>query len=234
MSAPRISPSARGWFRITPIGSCVLACLMLTACGGKQQQTSQPPPPPPQGTLTITPSQLSFGTVGVGASATLTLDVANSGSAAVSISNVQLTGNGFSWAAGAPTLPLAIAADKSVSWSVAFAPQASGAQSGSLSIASNASDSSLNIGLAGSGAAHHAVALTWAPSASSVNGYNVYRGDGQAGTFARITTAPIANTNFSDSTVLAGQTYHYAVTAVDAQGAESSFSNQVTVTIPNL
>jgi fibronectin type 3 domain-containing protein len=43
---------------------------------------------------------------------------------------------------------------------------------------------------------------------------------------------PIAATTFTDSTVLAGQTYFYIVVAVDATGQISPPSNEALVTIP--
>jgi fibronectin type 3 domain-containing protein len=38
--------------------------------------------------------------------------------------------------------------------------------------------------------------------------------------------------SFSDSTVQSGKTYYYVTTAVDLNGAESSFSNQVQAVVP--
>jgi fibronectin type 3 domain-containing protein len=42
----------------------------------------------------------------------------------------------------------------------------------------------------------------------------------------------VAGTTFVDNTVQAGQTYYYVVTAVDASGNESVFSNEISATIP--
>ena len=41
-----------------------------------------------------------------------------------------------------------------------------------------------------------------------------------------------SSTSYSDSTVANGQAYYYVVTAVDSRNIESSYSNQVSVTIP--
>ena len=81
----------------------------------------------------------------------------------------------------------------------------------------------------------HTVALTWIASATStVTGYNVYRstvtGTGYAKVNPSLVLAPLVS--YSDATVLNGTTYFYVTTAVDASGAESIFSNEVTAAIP--
>lgn len=79
----------------------------------------------------------------------------------------------------------------------------------------------------------HSVLLKWAPSTSAVVGYNVYRATSQAGPYTRLNAAPVTSTQFRDQNVALGATYYYATTSINAQGAESSYSNLVTVTIPN-
>ena len=39
--------------------------------------------------------------------------------------------------------------------------------------------------------------------------------------------------SYTDTTVLAGETYYYVVTSVNSTGEESSYSNQASITIPN-
>jgi fibronectin type 3 domain-containing protein len=41
-----------------------------------------------------------------------------------------------------------------------------------------------------------------------------------------------ATTTYIDTTVQAGQTYYYVVTAVDSSNVESAYSNQASATIP--
>ena len=88
--------------------------------------------------------------------------------------------------------------------------------------------------LTGSGTApQHSVSLGWNTSTSSgVAGYNIYRATISTGPFTRINSALDATPYDTDSTVTAGQTYYYAVTAVSTTGSESGYSNQVQVTIP--
>ena len=143
-------------------------------------------------------------------------------------SNVEFTLSGTAY-------PLTIAAGKSVSLTAKFAPQSSGAASGKFSLASNAPNSPTVITLAGTGVAasqHHAN-LSWQASASSVAGYNVYRGTKSGGPYSKINSSINASTSFSDGSVLAGQTYYYVVTAVNSQGTESGYSAEVKVVIPS-
>jgi len=78
----------------------------------------------------------------------------------------------------------------------------------------------------------HSATLTWTASASAVAGYNVYRGTVSGGPYALVNTSLIAVETFTDTAVVAGQTYYYVTTAVDGSGNESVFSNQVTAVIP--
>jgi len=78
----------------------------------------------------------------------------------------------------------------------------------------------------------HSAALSWTPSTSAVAGYNVYRGTVSGGPYTLVNTSLIAVDTFTDSSVVAGQTYFYVTTAVDGSGNESVYSNQVTAVIP--
>jgi fibronectin type 3 domain-containing protein len=63
-------------------------------------------------------------------------------------------------------------------------------------------------------------------------GYNVYRAAQSGGPYGKLNPALDVNTTDSDLTVLGGQTYYYVVTAVDSNGLESGYSNQVQAVIP--
>jgi fibronectin type 3 domain-containing protein len=60
----------------------------------------------------------------------------------------------------------------------------------------------------------------------------VYRAPKGSTTYARLNSAAISSTKYVDNSVVAGDTYSYAVTAVDTSGVESSYSSTVSVTIP--
>lgn len=80
----------------------------------------------------------------------------------------------------------------------------------------------------------HSVTLTWVASTSAnVAGYNVYRGTISGGPYAtKVNPSLIAGLTYTDTAVLAGQTYYYVAKAVDTSGAESAPSTQVTAVIP--
>lgn len=78
----------------------------------------------------------------------------------------------------------------------------------------------------------HSVDLLWNASSSSVTGYRVYRGVVSGGPYSLLTPSLVQVMSYSDTTVLAGKTYFYVVTAVSAANVESSYSNEVTAVIP--
>jgi hypothetical protein len=74
--------------------------------------------------------------------------------------------------------------------------------------------------------------LSWrANSESDLAGYNVYRDDGQGGSFRRLASL-VPSPAYSDTDVVPGRVYTYRVTAVDSAGNESAPSETVTETGP--
>jgi fibronectin type 3 domain-containing protein len=131
-------------------------------------------------------------------------------------------------------LPKTIASGQHVSITVRFTPNASGSASGKLTLTSNADNSPNTVSLGGVGvsAGSHSADLSWNPSHDPVIGYNVYRGGTKGGPYKKTNSVLEASTNYTDSTVAAGATYYYVVTAVDADSLESAYSNEVKVVIP--
>ncbi|HXU13626.1 MAG TPA: hypothetical protein VN708_00740 [Terriglobales bacterium] len=82
-------------------------------------------------------------------------------------------------------------------------------------------------------AGQHSVDLHWIASTSPVSGYKVYRGSQHLGPYSPMNTTPTVNTNYTDSNVQSGATYYYVVTSVDAHSHESTYSNEVQVTVPS-
>jgi fibronectin type 3 domain-containing protein len=117
---------------------------------------------------------------------------------------------------------------------VTFAPAATASVTGSVTITSNASNSPTIISFTGTGVAavSHSATLTWTASTSVVIGYNVYRSTVSAGPFTKLTPSGVSAITYSDSTVQAGQTYYYVVTAVNSNNIESVYSNEVSATLP--
>jgi hypothetical protein len=165
--------------------------------------------PPPTGSatsqLSASSTSVDFGNVTVGTSTSQLVTLTDTGSANVTISSVSATGSGFS-ASGASNVILT--PNQSVTVSVNFSPPAAGGVTGKLSISSNASN-------------------------SPVIGYFVYRGTSSNGTLSRLNASAQPSTSYTDRGVASGQTYLYAVRAVDSSYVESPYSNQVSVTIPS-
>jgi Abnormal spindle-like microcephaly-assoc'd, ASPM-SPD-2-Hydin len=182
--------------------------------------------------LQLTPSttSLSFGSETLNASATQSVTLTNTGNAAVSISQVNVTGTGFTLNGSAPLLTLS--AGQTASFSVTFTPTVAGSASGSASVVSTAANSPLSISLSGSGAQPHFVSLAWSETSSGVVGYNVYSNTQPSGPAVKLTSTPVDTTAYTDNTVQSGQTYYYWVTALDASGNESAYSSDVAATIP--
>jgi len=183
------------------------------------------------GQLAIAPTTISFGNVTVGASENQTSILSASG-APVTVSSLGVSGSQFS--VSGLTLPVTIPAGNSVSFGLTFAPQSSGTVSANVSFASNASNSPSVEVVTGSGIMpQHSVALGWNTSTSSgVVGYNIYRGTVSGGPYTRINSALDSTPYDTDSSVQAGSTYYYVVTAVESSGAESTYSNQAQAAIP--
>jgi hypothetical protein len=181
--------------------------------------------------LGISPASLNFGNVTVGSSATLTATLTAS-NAAVTISADRSTSSEFSILK--LQLPATIPAGQSLAVTIQFTPTSSGTDSAKAGFISNAKDSPTMEPVTGTGVAQdaHSVSLSWNAVETAV-GYNVYRGNAKAGPFQEINSSLDASTNYTDYTVVNGDTYYYVTTAVNAQGGESSYSNVATAVIPN-
>jgi hypothetical protein len=186
--------------------------------------------PVPLGQLSVSPTAMNFGNVVVGSNAQLvgTLTASN---ASVTVSSDTVNGSAFSLSG--LNLPVTIPAGQQVQFTMTFTPQGGGVASGSVSFASDASNSPTIETLTGTGTVPtHNVSLSWTASTSNVIGYNVYRGTVNGGPYSKINSTLIAGTQYSDTTVANGQTYYYVATAVNANNQESVHSNQTVAVIP--
>jgi hypothetical protein len=182
------------------------------------------------GQLVLAPASLNFGNVTVGTTGTQSVTLSASGGS-VTISSAASSSSQF--ALEGASFPVTVAAGQNVSYNVGFTPKSSGTTSGSLSFASNASNSQTLESMTGVGLVQqYSVDLAWTPSTSQVAGYNVYRGTSSQGPYSKINSALDPSTAYTDSTVTSGQTYYYAATAVDSSGDESAYSTPITATIP--
>ena len=176
------------------------------------------------GQLAVTPAGLAFGNVVVATSANLPATLSATG-ASVTVTSANVSSSEF--ALSGLSFPVTITAGKNVQFTVAFMPQATGAASGTVSFASNASNSPV-LSLSGTGTPPpiHSVLLSWTVSTSSnIIGYNIYRSTASAGPYAQINSSLNASTTYTDNSVVDGQTYYYVATAVDSNNQESAHSS---------
>ena len=137
--------------------------------------------------LNCSPTSLRYGSVVVGQNETLLVAVTNNGSSKVTISKV--TANQSSIKIASLQLPLTLAAGASLELGIRFAPTATGTVNGQVTFVSNASNSSLNLAVSGSGVTSEAVVAT----PSSISFGNV--------TVGTTVTAPVTLTNTGKSSV---------------------------------
>jgi hypothetical protein len=211
---------------LLPIFLVFLAAPFLSGCTGLTSAGTG------VNSLAASKTSLSFGTVKVGGSGVLGVTITNAGNSDIAISNVSISGAGFS-ASGVPTGLILTPGQTSI-LDVAFTPSATGILKGTVTVTSNATNRAVTVSLSGTGvqSSGHSVMLSWMPSTVAVHGYNVYRSSDAGVGFTKLNVTPLATTQYDDSTVQAGQTYLYAATSLDSRNVESSFSNEVSVTIP--
>lgn len=177
-------------------------------------------------------SNLNFGKVGVSSSSNQNITLTNAGNSSVTISKVTVSGAGFN--ASGSVAGLILSPNQSATLRATFAPAAIGAQTGTIAVSSNATNSPASIALSGTGvaAAGHSVALSWNPSGSGAVGYNVYVASASGGPYSRLTPSPVTAVAYLDTNVLSGDTYYYVVTALSSADKESAHSSEVKAIIP--
>jgi hypothetical protein len=155
---PSFSPSFARYkpLLIPVVAACALSSQMLQAA-------------PQKSDVTLSPATVSFGSVTIGKSATLTVKLTNNQSKTLTISGI-LAGGGFNIAA-TTTCAATVAAAKSCNIDVQFAPTTIGSRSGTLTITDTAASSPQTVALSGSGV----VNLTLSPT--SLNFGNVQVGN---------------------------------------------------------
>jgi len=185
---PTVSGSASGTLTITSNASNANLAIPLSGSGLTASS------------LTPNPSSISFGSIQAGTSKSLSGAVTNNGGESVTISSASVTGSAFSLSG--LSLPVTLNAGQSAAFNVLFNPAAGGTASGSLTITSNASNSSLSIPLSGTGLTQGDLA----PSPASIALGNVAVGTSSSqsetlvnngGTSVTISSASVSATGFS-------------------------------------
>jgi Abnormal spindle-like microcephaly-assoc'd, ASPM-SPD-2-Hydin/Immunoglobulin I-set domain len=185
------------------------------------------------GTLVLSSStnNLNFGNVSIASSSTQHIILTNAGSSDVTISQVLVAGAGFNSTA---SNGLTLSPGQITTLTSTFAPSASGAATGKVTVSSNASNSPASISLSGMGVAAgvHSVALSWTGAVTGVTGYNAYASTVSGGPFVKMTSTPLTSPNYTDNSVQPDRTYYYVVTALNASDQESAYSSEVTAIVP--
>jgi hypothetical protein len=188
--------------------------------------------PSPTLLLNSSSTNVGFGDVNVSSSSSKNVSLTNAGNSSVTIANVTVVGPGFNAEGGLSGIILS--PGQTATLSATFAPATAGSVTGGVTIASNALNSPVTIALSGTGVAPttYSVALGWAPSTSSVAGYNVYSSRISGGPYNKLSASPIVSNTYMDGSVGTGQTYYYVVTAVSSTNVESAYSTQIAATVP--
>jgi len=192
----------------------------------------------------ISPVSINFGNIQLQTTSTQNVTLQNTGDVAFTISGVTVVGSGFGYSDLSPGYSLP--PNQTVSFQVWYRPTVAGAASGTLAILSANLPSPAEMSVSGDGVSattptpsptpapvQHTVQLTWNASTSSVVGYRVYRSETSGSSYTSLTGSTLNALTYNDSTVTSGSTYYYVVTAVDAAGVESVYSNQATAVIPS-
>jgi hypothetical protein len=135
--APQAAGSASGNVTITSNAPNPSLSMALTGTGAAV------------GALGASPASLNFGTVTVGSHQGLSETVTNTGGSTVTISQVAVSGAGFTLS-GIST-PATLTAGQSANFTVTFAPASAASASGSVTVTSNGSNPSLTVALVGTG-----------------------------------------------------------------------------------
>jgi hypothetical protein len=104
-----------------------------------------------QAALSVTPTTAAFGNVSVGTTASQTVQLSNTGTAALTVSQLSVAGSGYS--TSNVTLPITLNPGQASTFNIQYLPTAAGSATGSVSVVSTAPNSPATIALSGSGVA---------------------------------------------------------------------------------
>src|SRR5437588_1086539 len=195
-----------------------------------------------QSGLAAIPSSNNFGTVPVGSSKTATETLSNTGNGKVTVSQVTITGAGFSLSG--LNLPIALTSGQSYTFTVQFAPKTSGSVTGNISVVYGRS-STISVAISGTGSTAGNLAVS--PSALSFGSVAVGSSKSMSaslsatGASVTVSSATVNSSEFSLSgvslpfTIAAGKSASFTVkfvpqTSGSASGSLSFKSNATTST----
>ncbi len=189
--------------------------------------------------LQAAPASIDFGSRSVNSSAFKSVALTNTGNIPLKISSVTHGNSAFSVIA--LSAGVSLSPGQKLDFQVWFRPTAAGKASSTIAIESASLSAPVRLAVSGSGTksvtspvtnSAHSVTLSWDASSSAVAGYHIYRGGSSGGPYSRISDSLVASLDYQDIDVHSGSHYCYVVTAVRADGSESSYSNEVAVDVP--
>jgi len=154
------------------------------------------------GFLAASPTNINVGNVLIGSTQTQSGILTNTGGSSLTISQVTITGTGFSLSG--LNLPLTLAAGQGQAFGMTFSPKTTGTVSGNIAVASSASNPTVNISLSGTGV----VPGYLSANPTSLNFGSVQAGSNQSqyesftntgGASVTITQATVSGSGFSIS-----------------------------------
>ena len=150
--------------------------------------------------LTVNPSSLNFPNVTVSTSSVQGISVTNSGTATINLSNVSVSGPGFT--GSGVSAGLILAPSQTAMLNVTFAPATAGGVGGGVILTSNATNSPSSIGLTGTGVA----AITPNEQVSTVTGLTPSTTTPSYGASVMF-TATVTGSNPTGTVTFVGYTY---------------------------
>ncbi len=148
--------------------------------------------PTPQ--LAVSPGAVSFGSVTVGSPVTQGVTITSTGTAAVTISSVSISGKGFTVSGG--NFPLTLNPNQQVTLQVQFDPNATGSAAGQLTVNSNSSAGPVAlVSLSATGAAAPNPQLAVSPGSISFSSVTIGTSTTQSVTLTSTGTAPVTITS---------------------------------------
>ncbi len=226
-----VASGATVWYRVTAVDMSGNESAATQVSGTRTASNGTPPAAPASLTATGTKSAVILGWRANTEANLAGYNVyrsSASGGPFVKLNSAVLTGASFS----DPSAPVGVTAYYHVT-AVDTSGNESAASSASASrLASDSTPPATPAGLTAkpSGAA---VSLTWsANSEADLAGYNIYRSSTSGGTYVKLNTSGLLpSPSYLDSTLAAGATGYYLVTAVDSSGNESAGAT-ATITRP--
>jgi hypothetical protein len=171
--------------------------------------------------LSLTPTSASFGSVVTGSTNSQTVQIKNSGTANLMVSQATVTGAGFSLSGMA--LPMTLTPGQSGNFNVQYTPPSTGSVSGAVSIISNAPNSPATVALSATGVA---ASYTISVNPSSLSFGSVTDGTAAAQGF---TVTNTGNSNLAISGITATGTGYSLVSGAGAVTLSPNQSTAVSV-----